>query len=189
MVVPIPGRKILRDSRARTGARRRTKLLTWRRQDFRSGDPEGNPGPRVCPRRFVGRAPGKVQKFHCRVAVFSRSRWYEGPNGPIAQLDRVTDFYSVGCRFESCWDRHSLWRPFLFSVRRGFLQTGFPVCQFLFLIRARRPPRRCAFDRRRVPLGFACRLPSEPRLERVVIAQRSARYVAAAIKRHRNAFE
>jgi hypothetical protein len=25
--------------------------------------------------------------------------------GPIAQLDRVTDFYSVGCRFESCWDR------------------------------------------------------------------------------------
>ena len=60
------------------------------------------------PRRFVGRAAGKVQKFHCRVAVFSRSRWYEGPNGPIAQLDRVTDFYSVGCRFESCWDRQSL---------------------------------------------------------------------------------
>lgn len=28
-------------------------------------------------------------------------------DGPIAQLDRVTDFYSVGCRFESCWDRHS----------------------------------------------------------------------------------
>jgi hypothetical protein len=25
--------------------------------------------------------------------------------GPIAQLDRVTDFYSVGYRFESCWDR------------------------------------------------------------------------------------
>jgi hypothetical protein len=30
------------------------------------------------------------------------------PDGPIAQLDRVTDFYSVGCRFESCWDRHHL---------------------------------------------------------------------------------
>lgn len=29
----------------------------------------------------------------------------EDPDGPIAQLDRVTDFYSVGCRFESCWDR------------------------------------------------------------------------------------
>src|SRR5215475_3149938 len=27
------------------------------------------------------------------------------PNGPIAQLDRVADFYSAGCRFESCWDR------------------------------------------------------------------------------------
>ena len=24
-----------------------------------------------------------------------------------AQLDRVTDFYSVGCRFESCWDRQA----------------------------------------------------------------------------------
>ena len=31
----------------------------------------------------------------------------EDPDGPIAQLDRVTDFYSVGCRFESCWDRHA----------------------------------------------------------------------------------
>src|SRR3954462_9920944 len=27
-------------------------------------------------------------------------------DGPIAQLDRVADFYSAGCRFESCWDRH-----------------------------------------------------------------------------------
>ena len=26
-------------------------------------------------------------------------------NDPIAQLDRVADFYSAGCRFESCWDR------------------------------------------------------------------------------------
>jgi hypothetical protein len=32
------------------------------------------------------------------------------PDGPIAQLDRVTDFYSVGCRFESCWDRHFIYR-------------------------------------------------------------------------------
>src|SRR6267378_7896328 len=29
------------------------------------------------------------------------------PDVPIAQLDRVTDFYSVGCRFESCWDRQA----------------------------------------------------------------------------------
>src|SRR3954453_14204867 len=43
-------------------------------------------------------------------ADFSYPECYQGGNGPIAQLDRVTDFYSVGCRFESCWDRHSqLW--------------------------------------------------------------------------------
>jgi hypothetical protein len=45
-------------------------------------------------------------------ADFSYWQCYEGPaigspDGPIAQLDRVTDFYSVGCRFESCWDRQS----------------------------------------------------------------------------------
>jgi hypothetical protein len=28
--------------------------------------------------------------------------------GPVAQLDRVADFYSAGCRFESCRDRHRL---------------------------------------------------------------------------------
>ena len=39
-------------------------------------------------------------------ADFSYWQWYKPANGPIAQLDRVTDFYSVGCRFESCWDRH-----------------------------------------------------------------------------------
>src|SRR3954465_10134396 len=39
-------------------------------------------------------------------ADFSYFRWYKAGHGPIAQLDRVTDFYSVGCRFESCWDRH-----------------------------------------------------------------------------------
>src|SRR5215470_17549407 len=26
--------------------------------------------------------------------------------GPVAQLDRASDFYSEGCRFESCRDRH-----------------------------------------------------------------------------------
>jgi hypothetical protein len=45
-------------------------------------------------------------------ADFSYWQCYEGraigsPDGPIAQLDRVTDFYSVGCRFESCWDRQT----------------------------------------------------------------------------------
>jgi hypothetical protein len=29
-------------------------------------------------------------------------------DGPVAQLDRVADFYSAGCRFESCRDRQNL---------------------------------------------------------------------------------
>jgi hypothetical protein len=47
-----------------------------------------------------------------RKAEFSYWQCYGGAsrhgrqNGPIAQLDRVADFYSAGCRFESCWDRH-----------------------------------------------------------------------------------
>jgi hypothetical protein len=40
-----------------------------------------------------------------READYSYWQCYEALDGPIAQLDRVTDFYSVGCRFESCWDR------------------------------------------------------------------------------------
>jgi hypothetical protein len=48
--------------------------------------------------------------------IFHIGNAMKAANGPIAQLDRVTDFYSVGCRFESCWDRQSkpgitpLWR-------------------------------------------------------------------------------
>ena len=30
----------------------------------------------------------------------------EDGHDPVAQLDRVADFYSAGCRFESCRDRH-----------------------------------------------------------------------------------
>jgi hypothetical protein len=41
-------------------------------------------------------------------ADFSYWQWYKTGDGPIAQLDRVTDFYSVGCRFESCWDRQPI---------------------------------------------------------------------------------
>ena len=37
--------------------------------------------------------------------IFHIGNGINAPDGPIAQLDRVTDFYSVGCRFESCWDR------------------------------------------------------------------------------------
>src|SRR5690242_3545299 len=33
------------------------------------------------------------------------SRPLPAPDGPVAQLDRVADFYSAGCRFEPCRDR------------------------------------------------------------------------------------
>src|SRR6202034_1093951 len=52
-----------------------------------------------------------------READFSYWQCYEALDGPIAQLDRVTDFYSVGCRFESCWDR---------QYRGGFRSFALP---------------------------------------------------------------
>src|SRR4029077_7488624 len=76
------------------------------------------PPPTVC--RLNGET---VRNWLGGKADFSYWQCYEGPDGPIAQLDRVTDFYSVGCRFESCWDRQvkSL-------QRKGFLH--FPLCSF-----------------------------------------------------------
>src|ERR1700686_5820567 len=50
-------------------------------------------------------------------ADFSYWQCYKAATGPIAQLDRVTDFYSVGCRFESCWDRQ-----YLDPIYKGFFQ-------------------------------------------------------------------
>src|SRR6201992_3331342 len=49
-------------------------------------------------RKWFGTGLAAKRIFHIGSAM-------KGANGPIAQLDRVTDFYSVGCRFESCWDR------------------------------------------------------------------------------------
>ena len=49
----------------------------------------------------------KDQIFHIGMVderPAARTGWLK--DGPIAQLDRVADFYSAGCRFESCWDRH-----------------------------------------------------------------------------------
>src|SRR6266850_6601967 len=40
-----------------------------------------------------------------KIEIKAGIKAYIAQDGPIAQLDRVTDFYSVGCRFESCWDR------------------------------------------------------------------------------------
>ena len=47
-------------------------------------------------------------------------RVLQGGHGPVAQLDRVADFYSAGCRFESCRDRHSpSMKPFSGSREAG----------------------------------------------------------------------
>lgn len=62
--------------------------------------------PDGMPHRFVGRWRKLVRRGLGAAADFSYGPCYEDRDGPIAQLDRVTDFYSVGCRFESCWDRH-----------------------------------------------------------------------------------
>src|SRR6202023_138775 len=50
--------------------------------------------------------------------IFHIGNAMKGSNGPIAQLDRVTDFYSVGCRFESCWDRQPFLHPLILR-RKG----------------------------------------------------------------------
>src|SRR5205814_9086585 len=89
--------------RRRASLRRRsTAAEHWVEADRRTGPPL-----RIC--------RGNGETVRNRVggkADFSYWQCYEGPDGPIAQLDRVTDFYSVGCRFESCWDRQYFQGPF-----------------------------------------------------------------------------
>src|ERR1700729_3843777 len=48
--------------------------------------------------KWLGTVPARKLIFHIGDVM-------DVLDGPIAQLDRVTDFYSVGYRFESCWDR------------------------------------------------------------------------------------
>jgi hypothetical protein len=68
--------------------------------------------PRIGESPDLGVAAGPARS---RYLSNRNRRWYVGANGPIAQLDRVTDFYSVGCRFESCWDRQSFQMPWAIS--------------------------------------------------------------------------
>ncbi len=90
-------------------ARRHTGPLTRRRRDFRPGGADGNadipPNPSAHPAGLSRRGGIGFGNGLGGAADFSYWQWYKPANGPIAQLDRVTDFYSVGCRFESCWDR------------------------------------------------------------------------------------
>lgn len=43
-----------------------------------------------------------------RVRVPPRARDFRVSIAPVVQLDRMTDFYSVGRRFESCREHHIL---------------------------------------------------------------------------------
>src|SRR5215813_5287287 len=57
-------------------------------------------------RKRFGSGLAKARIFHIwRAKRSAGPAWGAGPDGPLAQLDRVADFYSAGCRFESCWDR------------------------------------------------------------------------------------
>src|SRR6185369_14247235 len=74
----------------------------------------GPPSALVAPPKKSVRPSWRESGFFI-LAVLDKESLYKAdtrgrvpPDGPIAQLDRVTDFYSVGCRFESCWDRHCL---------------------------------------------------------------------------------
>src|SRR5450432_2177920 len=60
----------------------------------------------VTPRKMVRTGLARKRIFHIGNAM--KALREDRPDGPIAQLDRVADFYSAGCRFESCWDRQYL---------------------------------------------------------------------------------
>jgi hypothetical protein len=70
----------------------------------RSGRTKANADPRETLSSGSGKRFGSGL---AEVRIFHICNDIKAANGPIAQLDRVTDFYSVGCRFESCWDRHN----------------------------------------------------------------------------------
>jgi hypothetical protein len=50
---------------------------------------------------------GSVMKMNGAVVTAGRASSHDDyKDGPVAQLDRVADFYSAGCWFESSRDRH-----------------------------------------------------------------------------------
>jgi hypothetical protein len=85
-----PVRMVLRKSRFFTLA------MLWR-----SRDKIGRHGRPSMPTSGMARTPPSPPLV--------MARWFPGPlpapDGPVAQLDRVADFYSAGCRFEPCRDR------------------------------------------------------------------------------------
>ena len=128
--------------------------------------------PRLCrQRRSIASTANQSQRFTAQGFVagarktvriglggagdFSYLQWYNAANGPIAQLDRVTDFYSVGCRFESCWDRQSQQFQIL-TGQQDRLLCDLPLA-FRLALRATAVMRR---SRRRATSLIAARRPS-----------------------------
>ena len=88
----------------------------------------------LAPIRYKLDGDAKERKFEPQgngVRPFSRSRKYDAP---VAQLDRVVDFESKGCRFKSCRAHFPFWRvlgkrfqPFTLSHRANTPQFPFPI--------------------------------------------------------------
>jgi hypothetical protein len=123
----------------------------------------GGPDTTVHRLNFVARPEKMVRNGLGREADFSYWQCYEAlvsrSYGPIAQLDRVTDFYSVGCRFESCWDRQRFQQDARsVLVESVALRTGSP--HYAFLLSSKRGTRQiksiAAFTER--PAGALFRL-------------------------------
>src|SRR4051812_16165024 len=80
------------------GGRRRQAWLQVRTRS------DGPPSALVANLRKSVRRSWRESGFFI-LAVLERPSAACRPDGPVAQLDRVADFYSAGCRFESCRDR------------------------------------------------------------------------------------
>jgi hypothetical protein len=80
-----------RDAGRHGGQPKAAALLRVRRLGRQNGSDRG-----LANKRFFHIAGAGWSRAAIRIAL---------TNGPVAQLDRVADFYSAGCRFESCRDR------------------------------------------------------------------------------------
>lgn len=57
---------------------------------------------------------GTIRRFSTRKAALKAAAsptWHMRGPGPVAQLDRASDFGSEGCGFKSCRDRQNFTKP------------------------------------------------------------------------------
>jgi hypothetical protein len=74
--------------------------------DARPDRQPGNPPPALVAAAGRPVPPAWRRSGFFILAVLQRLLHRRKRSGPVAQLDRASDFYSEGCRFESCRDRH-----------------------------------------------------------------------------------